>query len=134
MRLPRNAEPHLAANLVVANNLAHAWVKNFRAAARKRIDPSLLHFQERILDREFCDARKVADFDHRERLEVHAGEALLEPADEFQEIVEGKVWMQAADDVKLRRAFTNALVSALINFFQCECIRAGRIRIAPKGA
>ena len=38
MRLPRDVEPHLPADLVIADDPAHPRVKNFRAATRKRID------------------------------------------------------------------------------------------------
>jgi hypothetical protein len=37
MRFTRNVEPHLAADLMVADDPAHARMKNLRAAAGKRI-------------------------------------------------------------------------------------------------
>src|SRR6266478_7042237 len=47
MRLPRNVQPHLPTDLVVANNPAHARMKDLRAAAGQRINSSFLQFQQR---------------------------------------------------------------------------------------
>jgi len=45
VRLPRDVEPHSAADLVIANNPAHARMKNLRASARQRIDARFLQLQ-----------------------------------------------------------------------------------------
>src|SRR5580704_360960 len=42
--------------------------------------------------------------------------------------------MQAADDVKFRRAFRHAFRRALVNFIERECVSAGRVRRASESA
>jgi hypothetical protein len=68
-------------NFVVADDAPHARVKNLGAAARQRIHARLFHFEQRILDRKLRNARVVVHLDHRERLQVHVREALLQAAD-----------------------------------------------------
>ena len=47
-------------------------------------------------------------------------------------MVEGKVRVQAADDVELRCAFANALLGALINLFQRKSVGTRGVGIAAK--
>ena len=124
----------LPADFVVADDFAHARMKNFRAAAGQRIHAGFFHFQQRFLDRKLGDAREVAHLDHGESLEMHGGAALLQAANHFQKIFEGQIGMQAADHVKFGGAFAHALFGALINFFERESVRAGRVGVAAKGA
>src|ERR1700752_555655 len=49
-------------------------------------------------------------------------------------MIEGKIGMQAADDVEFRGAFACALLSALINFFQGKSISSRGIGVAAKSA
>ena len=72
--------------------------------------------------------------DHRERFEMDARAALLQPAHHFQIMIECQIGMQPADNVKFRRAFAHALFRALINLFERIHVRAGSVRIAPKRA
>jgi len=109
-------------------------MKNLRASARQRIDARLFQLHQRYFGGKFRDAREVAYLDHRERFQVHARAALLQPADHFQKIFERQVRVQAADDVKLQRPFAHALFRARINFIQCKIVSARRIRIAAKRA
>src|SRR5882762_1542942 len=80
------------------------------------------------------DAREVAHLDHRERFQVHAWAALLQPADHLQEIFERQIRVQAAHDVEFQRAFARALFGAGINLFQGEVVRTRRAGVAAKGA
>src|SRR5712671_5624565 len=65
---------------------------------------------------------------------MHACKALLQSANQLQEIIERQIRMQAADDVELCGAFTNALLRTLINFLQRKCVSARSARIAAKRA
>ncbi len=134
MRLPRDAQPHLSADFVIANNPAHARMKNLRAAAGKGIDPRLFQLQQGFFGGKFRDAREVAHLDHGECFQVHARAALFEPADHFQKIFERQVRVQAADNVKFQRAFAHTLFRARINLIQRKIVGAGRVGIAAKGA
>ena len=60
--------------------------------------------------------------------------ALFQSVDEFQEIVERQIGMEAADDVKFGGAFADALSRAFVNFFERESVSAGRAGIAAKSA
>ena len=77
MRLFRDAQPHLPAHFVVANNLAHPRMKNLRSSARQRIHARFLHLPQSLFNRKFRDARKVSDFHHGEGLQMHARAALF---------------------------------------------------------
>src|SRR5580692_6124893 len=74
------------------------------------------------------------NLDHREGLDMYGGAALLEAADELQVMIESQVRMQAADDVKFRCTFSNALFRAFINLFEGERVSAGSVRITTEGA
>ena len=128
MRFPRDVEPHLAADFVVANNLAHARMKNLRAAAGQESTPASFMFAQRFFDGKLRDAREIVHLDHRERLQVHARAALFQPANHLQKIFERQIGMQAADDVKFGGAFAHALFRALVNFFQSKGVSAGSVR------
>ena len=84
-------------------------MENFRAAAGAGIHARFFHFPQRFIDGKFGDAREIVDFDHGEGFEVHVRMALLQAADQFQEKIERKIGMQAADDVKFGGAFAHAL-------------------------
>ncbi len=130
----RRAQPHLAAGLVVANDLSHTRVKNLRTAARAGIHARFFHLSQRLLDGKLGDAREVMNLNHRERLDVHGRAALFQATHHLQVMIESEVRMQAADDVKFGSAFSRALFRALINFFESERVSARSIRIAAKGA
>ena len=127
-------EPLLAADFVVADDFAHARIENFRAAAGQRIDAGVLERDQRIANGKLGDAREVADLDHGEGFQVHAGAALLEAAHQVEKIFERQIGMQAADHVKFRGAFAHALLGALPDFFEREGVGAGRIGAAAEGA
>ncbi len=132
----RNIEPLLPADLVVADDPAHARIENFR---RRRRTPGIdlagiLEGNQGIVNGKLGDAREVADLDHGEGLQVLAGTASLEAAYLVEKIGEREIGMQAADEVKLRGAFAQALLGALPNLFERERVCAGRIRAAAKGA
>ncbi len=134
MRLARRAEPHLPAHLVIANDSPHARMENLGSAAGAGIHPRFLHLAQRFLDRELRDARKVVHLDHRERLQVHAGTALFQTSDELEKVVKGQIRVQPADDMKLRGALAHALLRSPVNLLERVRVRAGRIRVAAKGA
>ncbi len=60
--------------------------------------------------------------------------ALLQSTDEFQEIVERQIGMQAADDVEFGGAFADPLCRAFVNFFEREGVSPGSPGIAAKRA
>ena len=124
MRGAGDVEPLLPADLVIADDLAHARVENFGAAAGQRIDAGVLEREQRIADGKLGDAREVADLDHGEGLQVHGGAALLQAAHHVQKIFERQIGMQAADHVKFGGAFADALLGALPDLFEREGVGA----------
>ena len=60
MRRARDVEPLLPADLVIADDFAHARMENFGAAAGQRIHAGFFHFAQRFIDGNFGDAREVA--------------------------------------------------------------------------
>ncbi len=78
------------------------------------------------------DSREITYLNHRERLQMHASEALLQSANQPQEIIKRQIRMQATDDVEFRGPFAHALFRALVNFLQRKRVRARRARISAK--
>jgi hypothetical protein len=70
-------------------------------SARQRIHAGVAQPLERLADRDLRAAGEMRDVDHRERLQMHLREALLEAAEHLAEPVERQFRMQAADDVEL---------------------------------
>ena len=71
MSLFGHVEPHAAADLVVADDSAHAGMENFRAAAGTGIHARFLHLEQRFVDGKLSDAREIVHLDHREGFQVH---------------------------------------------------------------
>jgi len=71
MSFAREGEPHLAADLVIADDATHTRMENLRAAARARIHAGSFHFLQSLFDRKLGNARKVVNLDHRESFEMH---------------------------------------------------------------
>ena len=134
VRLASDAQPHLSAGFMVANNLAHARVKDLRAAAGQGVYTGVFHFLQRVLDGKFGNARKISDFHHGEGFQVHGGAPLFQAANHFQEIFKRQIRMQPADNMKFRGAFAHTLFAALINLFERKVVGARRIGIAAKRA
>ena len=102
-------------------------MKNLRAAAGQRIHARFFHLQQRVANRKLREARVVVHLDHRERLQVHLRKALLQAANQLEVILERQIGMQAADDVKFRGAFGDALRGARDKFRRAQtCKRRAR--------
>ncbi len=99
---PCRIQPLLAVNLVVADDRPHASRKDLGAAARHGVDTRIAQFHKRVFDGELGAAGKERHLDHGERLDVHLGKPLLQPADQIQKILQREVGMEPADNVKLR--------------------------------
>src|SRR3984893_10911352 len=65
---------------------------------------------------------------------MHLGEALLQPANQIEVILESKIRVQPAYNVEFRCAFRHALPGAREDFLEREGISARRIRRASKRA
>src|SRR5215468_1090771 len=81
MRFACQGEPHLTADLVIADDSAHARMENFRTAAWAGIYARCFHFLQSLFDGQLRDAREIVDFDHREGLEVYMRVTLFQSAD-----------------------------------------------------
>ena len=134
VRRSRDLQPHLPAHFVVADQLAHAGVENLRAAAGQRIHARGLHRHQRVANRKFRDSGVVAHLDHRESLQVDLRKALLQPANQFEVILEWQIGMQSADDVKFRGAFGHSSRRALPDFIERKRVRAAIARRTAKRA
>ena len=60
--------------------------------------------------------------------------ALFQTANQREVVLERQVRMQAADDVKFRGAFGDAVTGTLIDFFERKVVGAGCIGRTAKGA
>src|ERR1700680_3035009 len=72
VRGARDIEPLLAADLVIANHFANAWIENLRASAGQGIHSRVFQGEQRIANGKLGDSREIADLDHGESLQVHA--------------------------------------------------------------
>ena len=132
--MPRGLEPVVAVDLVVADDVAHAVGEDLRAAAGQRIDARFLQLLQGLANRELGASREIRDLDHGERFDVDLREALLEAADEVEEILKRQIGMQSADDVKLGDRFGVSGGGRLPRFFERHGVGAGRVLLAAEGA
>jgi len=101
--------------------------REHRAAAGAGVHTGLFHLFQCFLDGQLSDTRKIVHLNHRERFQVYMRMSLLQSADHFQEMVERKIGVQAAHNVKFRRAFANALRRALVDLFERIGVCAGSV-------
>ena len=130
----RGLQPFAAVDLVVADDGAHARREDLRAAAGHGIDAGIAQLDQRFFDGELGAAGEERDLDHGEGLDVDLGKALLQAADQVEEVFERQVGMQAADDVELGDCFGVAGGRRLPGLFESHGV-AGRVALlAAKGA
>ena len=119
---------------MVADDVPHAVGKDLRAAARQRIHARSLQPQQRLLDRHFVQLREERDFDHGERLHMHLGVALLQPAHQLLEVLERQIGIEPAHDVELRHRLGQPSARRRPRLLQRHGVGAGRALPAPEGA
>ena len=134
MRHPRRIQPLIAINLVVADNVPHPVGKNFRPAARQRVDPSLFHFFQRLADRQLRPLRQIRDFHHRESLHVHLRKALFQPRNQVEKILKRQIGMQPAHNMKLGDRLRVARSRRRECLFERHRIRPGLALLEPERA
>ena len=78
--------------------------------------------------------RQVRDLDHREGLQMHLREALLEAAQHFAVPVQSQLRMQSADDVELGDGFAPALAGAMPHLFERHGVGFGIAHALAEGA
>src|SRR5260370_14347562 len=118
-------EPLLAGQLVVANDAATPVVEDFGAAAGEGVHASVLQPLQRFADRNFGALGQIADFDHRESLEVHLREALLQAAQHLAVPVECELGVESADDVEFGARSPPADSGSFPNLFERHGVGLG---------
>src|SRR5665647_1490543 len=128
-------EPFLAADLVLADQVAHATAEDFRAAARQRAEARLLELGQHLVDALAADLGEMRDLAGGERLDVHVGSQLLEGAHHLEEILERQVGVLAADDVDLGDAADGQSSASLLHdLVDRESVRVGVALVVAEGA
>ena len=89
VRRARDVQPLLAADLVVADDLAHARAKISAPPPGSESTPASFSATS-LADGKFRDAREIAHLDHRKGLQVHARAALLKPRIKSRKYSNGK--------------------------------------------
>jgi hypothetical protein len=130
----RRHQPLAAVDLVVADDVANAVGKYLRATAGQRVHTCRLEPQERLLDRHFAELGEERHLNHGEGLDMHLGEAQLEPANQVLEVFKRQIGMQSSDDVELGDRLAEPGARRLPCLFQRHGVGAGRALFAPKGA
>src|ERR1700751_1178174 len=115
---PSRLKPFVAIDFVVADDGAYARGENLCSAAGHGVHASFAQFYQSLVDGQLGAARKIGDFHHGESLDVYFGEAFLEPTDQIEKVLEGKVGMKTADNVKLGDSLTVTGSCRLIGLFQ----------------
>src|SRR3954469_24560009 len=100
VRSAMNRDPVLGGQLLVGDRHAHALPEDFRAAAGKRIEPSVPQGCEYFLDRKLIDARDVRDLHCGKCLDVYVRESRLQPAKHLAVVGEPRFHVEATDDMK----------------------------------
>ncbi len=94
-------QPFVAIDFVVADDVTDAVGEDLGAAAGHGVDACILQLLQGFGNGEFGALRKEGNLDHGEGLDVDLRKALLKAAHQIEEVLEGKVGMEAADDVEL---------------------------------
>ena len=134
VRGPVHLQPHVGADLVVADHSPHGRSKDFRAAARQRSQPGFLEPLQDFLHRHPGEVRVIGDFNGRKSLQVDRREALFQPAKEIDVILERQVGMEAADNVKFGHGFRPVFARDAESFLQRHGVRSRSVRLAPESA
>ena len=132
--LPRDLEPALARDLVLADHVADPLLENLGAAARAGVHAGVLQLADGVGDRAVSDSRDPVELDHRPRLAVHAGEPLLQSAEKPGVVLEGPGRVEASDDVKLRDRFGVSLARLFDALSDRHLVPAGLIDLLRPGA
>ena len=127
-------EPLVAVDLVVADDVAHAVGKNFRAAAGQRIHARGFQLFQRLANRKLGPLRQIRDLDHGEGLEMHLRKALLQAGAQIEEILKRQIGMQSADDVKFGDRLGVSGSRGFESLFERHGVGAGRVLLASEGA
>src|SRR5919204_4305034 len=105
MGAARSLEPLRAIDFVIANNAAHALGKYLSTTARQGVNARSFQLGERLWNGELGPFRKVCDLHHGERLDVHLRKSFLQSGNQVEEVGEGQVGMQPANNVEFRDGF-----------------------------
>src|SRR5260370_8297835 len=132
MRRARNGEPLLAADFVVTNYLADAGIEDFRAATGERIHGGVFEREQGIADGKLGDTREIANFDHGEGLQVHAGTARLQAANQVEKIFKREIGVKAAHQPKFPAPFPQTLFGPLPNLPKPKLVAPRAFRPTPQ--
>ena len=119
---------------MVADDVPHAVGEDLRAAAGHRVHPGILHALQRLGNRHLAALGQKRHLHHGERLDMHLGKALLQPAHQVHEVLKRQIGMQAADDVKLGHRLGVARARSLPRLFERHRVRSGLALLAAEGA
>ena len=81
VRSPVHLQPHVGADLMVADHAPHGGSKDFRPSARQRPQPGILKPLQDFLHRHPGDVGVVGNFNRRKGFQVDRRKALLQPAE-----------------------------------------------------
>src|SRR5580765_5002363 len=126
-------KPLVAINLVITNDMTDAVSKDFGAASGERIDSRGLQLLERLANGQLCAPSKIGHLHHRERLQMHLWETLLQSGTEIEEVLEGQVGMKSTDNMKFRYRFGISRCSGFESLFERHRICAGCVFLPAKG-
>ena len=96
-------DPVFAGELLVGDGHAHAFAKDFRAAAGQSVEAGFTKRDQYILDRHLVDASDVGDLHRSEGLDVDVRISRLESAEHLAVVLEAALHIETADDVELFR-------------------------------
>ena len=134
VRRARGLDPLVAVDLVIADDAPHALVEDLGAAAGQRIHAGVAQALQGLADGDLGAPRQVGDLHHREGLQVHLREALLQAAQHLAEPVQRQFRMQAADDVELGDRFAPAFAGAVPDLFERHGVGLGIAHALAEGA
>ena len=134
MRGSHDVQPLLAADLLVADKIAHPAGEDLSPTAGQRTKPGLLELDQHVVDRLSGQPGKVDDLAGGERLDVDAGRQLLETAQHLEVIGVGQTRILAAHDVDLGNAAGERLACFVEHLVDGERIGLGVAVVVTEGA
>ena len=134
MRGAMHADVVGATQFPVGNDIAHRGAERLGPAAWHRIQSRLAQRDQHVGPRHLLDASDVRDLDRGQRLDVHQRMCCLQRAEHGRVVLEARLHVEAADDVKLARHAVRGLRRLREHLLDGIAIRALFLRQARVAA
>src|SRR5215475_9719608 len=125
-------DPLITIDLMIADNVPDAIVKDLGAAAGKRINSCFFQFLQGLANRQLGALGEERHLNHRECFKMNLRKALFQAGNQIQKILKRQVRMKTADDVKLCDSFRISRSCRLPRLFESHRVGSRRVLFSAK--